>query len=154
VKSKSFSLLTVLALTASLNTSSPQADPVELTYAPTVVSLAGTIIFEPHYGAPNYGETPKQDQKVQIPVLKLDQPVSVSPGANNTDPMNTTTARNIKKIQITGTMYDDLKTHAGKHAVLSGTLSAKTNAQDYTPVVLFASAVQYGKKKPASPSPH
>ncbi|MEI9983512.1 MAG: hypothetical protein WDN69_10070 [Aliidongia sp.] len=45
-----------------------------LHYEPSVVTLAGRVILESHYGPPNFGENPKSDRKFRIPILYLCAP--------------------------------------------------------------------------------
>ena len=42
-----------------------------LSYEPEVVELDGQLVVQSKYGPPNFGEQPKTDQKVQVPVLLL-----------------------------------------------------------------------------------
>src|SRR5436853_736893 len=48
-----------------------------LHYEPHVVRVTGKLVTEPHYGPPNFGETPDEDQKLAVLVLLLSHAVDV-----------------------------------------------------------------------------
>ncbi len=48
-----------------------------LSYEPAVIQLEGQLTMELKYGPPNYGEQPKTDAKVRVPVLMLIRSVNV-----------------------------------------------------------------------------
>jgi hypothetical protein len=42
----------------------------------STVRLTGTVTYRMFYGAPNYGETPKIDRRVRVPILRLERPLT------------------------------------------------------------------------------
>jgi len=66
-----FGLILVAASTAAAQ------DHNRLSYEPAVVELKGKLIVERKYGPPNFGENPRTDAKVRVPVLLLIKPVRV-----------------------------------------------------------------------------
>ncbi|MCX8959572.1 hypothetical protein [Erwinia psidii] len=62
---------------------------IDLPYEPAVVELKGIISINQFDGPPNYGEGP-DDKKVNVPVLRLSEPVNVNPasGLSDDDPDN------------------------------------------------------------------
>lgn len=51
--------------------------------SPAVVTLKGYLVKKQYYGAPNYGETPEQDAKVDSWLLFLSPPINIRAGEGN-----------------------------------------------------------------------
>src|SRR5688572_33007249 len=69
-----------------------------LSYEPEVVELDGQLVVQWKYGPPNFGEQPKTDQKVRVPVLLLSQRVVVT--GDQEDGKNSQTASNVREVQL------------------------------------------------------
>src|SRR5437762_130348 len=67
-------------------------------YEPVVVELTGRIVWEMHYGPPNYGDDPKHDQKGNYPILMLDAPIDVR--GNPKDELDSEGHQNVARIQM------------------------------------------------------
>jgi len=110
-------------------------------YEPETVELVGRLVIQSKFGPPNYGETPKTDKKVRVPVLVLQTPISVL--ANEGDDYNSKPVSNAKQIQLafpaSGITYKDL---IGKDVVVSGTLFHAHTAHHYTDVVLTVRSIK------------
>ncbi|MCU1266970.1 MAG: hypothetical protein JWM21_3288 [Acidobacteria bacterium] len=117
-----------------------------LSYEPATVELKGRLTVRRKYGPPNYGEQPKTDAKVTVPVLVLAKPVSVrgTPG----DAQNAMSVKGTRQIQLT---FSDLETpykqFIGKNIVVKGTLFHAFSGHHYTDVVMAVGSIEGDKKK-------
>lgn len=125
-------------LSSGRPSSAAQAAAVQpscLAFEPHIVDLRGRLTVQQKSGAPNYGEHPATDQKVQVPILVLDQPVDVC--GDSTSQLNSESVHNVKEIQLVlpdgAHAYDRLMNQS---VVVTGTLSAAVSGHHYTPVVL------------------
>ncbi len=129
--------LTILVLMVLVAVANPTATQAQrwLSYEPQTVELHGKLVIQSKYGPPNYGEEPRTDQKVRIPVLVLRYPVSVRPSQE--DGPNSEAVYRIKQIQLafndSGTTYRNL---IGKNVVVTGSLFHAHTGHHYTDVVL------------------
>lgn len=116
-----------------------------LSYEPEIVELDGRLVIQPKYGPPNYGEDPKTDQKVRVPVLVLSERVNMI--ADRGDGFNAQPAYGIKQIQLAfiegGIVYKNL---VGQQVVVKGTLFHAHTGHHYTDVVMKVSSIE---RKPA-----
>jgi hypothetical protein len=110
------------------------------------VRLEGTLIERKAYGPPGYGETPAQDVRTAILVLKLAHPISVEPVANadasktaNLDP-----AKNIREVQlfIGQSRAADARKLIGRAITATGTLNESITASQYTKVWLQVNTLE------------
>jgi hypothetical protein len=97
------------------------------------ITLSGYVSGRQVYGPPNFGETPKIDEKRVIPVLILDKPISVCAGSD--EEIDDSPVSEVTEIQIA-----NYSAHAlGRNEVsLSGVLERAQNAYHYTPVFFIA----------------
>ncbi len=104
-----------------------------LRYEPAKVELKGRLTIEQRYGPPNYGENPDTDQKVQIPVLLLSEPVDVQ-GDPQSD-LDRETVRGVQRVQLVfrNTSYRRL---VGKNITVKGTFFRALTGHHYTDVVM------------------
>jgi hypothetical protein len=117
-----------------------------LSYEPETVELAGRLVIQNKYGPPNYGEQPKTDEKVRIPVLILSEAVNVLPNENDDGP-NGQHAYDVRQIQlafIEGPMDHDKL--IGQQVVVKGTLFHQHTGHHYTKVVMKVRSIE---RKPA-----
>ena len=135
----------ILTLLVALACAGPTHAQRFLSYEPEVVELDGQLVVQSKYGPPNYGEQPKTDQKVQVPVLLLSQGAMVF--GDRGDPTSFKTAHNVKQIQLAFPASETShKTLIGKPVVVTGTLFRAHTGHHYTEVVLNVQSIE---KKPA-----
>lgn len=112
-----------------------------LSYDPAVVELEGRLTVQRRYGPPNFGEQPKTDAKVKVPIIVLKNPVNVrgTPGAAPND----VDVKRIKRIQLIfepGQMnYAAL---VGKKIVVKGKLFHAHTGHHYTDVVMSVVSIE------------
>jgi hypothetical protein len=106
-----------------------------LSYEPTVVELEGNLTVEIKYGPPNYGENPKTDEKVNVPILVLSQPINVR--GDPKSELNKETVEGVTRIQLvfdkTSTTY---KQFVGSRVLVKGTLFKAHSGHHYTDVLV------------------
>ena len=104
-----------------------------LSYEPATVELEGRLISEWKYGPPNFGEDPKRDQRVKVPILVLTTRVNVR--ANPADATNAVAVRNVRRIQLvlSDVGYRELM---GRDVVVKGSLFHSFTGHHYTDVLM------------------
>lgn len=113
----------------------------KLKYEPAIVELRGKLKIEPKFGPPGYGETPAEDEKTYICVLKLDVPVDVL--GDSASDTNTETVTNVEEIQLSTSeesVFRDCR--AGKNAVVQGTLFHSITGHHYTDVLMTLNKIE------------
>jgi hypothetical protein len=115
-----------------------------LMYEPATVELDGRLVIQSKYGPPNFGEQPKTDQKVQVPVLLLRERVSVlGDRGDRADGPNTKTEYGVAQIQLAFTgAAKDHKLLIGKQVVVTGTLFHAHTGHHYTDVVMNVQSIE------------
>lgn len=104
-----------------------------LNYDPDIVTLAGKVIYEKHYGPPGYGEN-NDDPVYEIPVLQLQKPINVKSDSNAAkDTANLKSYKNITSLQLILPREGSLK---GKCLAVTGSLIEGITGQQYTEVLL------------------
>ena len=109
------------------------------------VQLRGTLIRRSVYGPPGYGETPAQDERATILVLKLSQPITVTPASQviEKDDPNTDTFNSVREVQLflpqnAGHGVDQL---IGKVVLVSGVLNEHVAPAEYTDVCMAVKTI-------------
>jgi hypothetical protein len=117
-----------------------------LSYEPETVELQGRLILRWKYGPPNFGERPKTDRKVRVPMLALTDSINVR--RTQDDGHNSQSVEGIRRIQLvvsdTGTSYRHL---IGKEVVVKGTLFHAFSGHHYTDVLITVRSIE-GKQRP------
>lgn len=112
-----------------------------LSYEPEVVELDGQLVVQSKYGPPNFGEQPKTDQKVRVPVLLLSQQVVVTD--NHEDGKHSETINNVRQIQLA---FDASETShkklIGKQVVVTGLLFQAHTGHHYTEAVMNVQSIE------------
>lgn len=108
-------------------------------YETITYTLTGTVILESHYGPPGFGESPETDRKEEVPILKLDAPISVK---GNIETPNVDSFSGVQRMQLVGKSSLGLQTFAGKRARATGTLFEKQNGEHYTDVLMLVQTIQ------------
>ena len=91
------------------------------------------------YGLPNFGETPKHDKKITVPILCLDRTVTVC--ADTTSELNAEGARNVKEVQLIF-LKGSAKSWYKRRVAVTGTLMVGHTGQHYTKVVLTVGTIE------------
>jgi len=143
MKHKLTTLITTL-LVAFTCASSSQAQRF-LSYEPEVVELDGQLVLQLKSGPPNFGEEPKTDQKLRVPVLLLRDRVSVL--GDQGDGYNSETVHGVRQIQLAfiGSQTSH-KALIGKQVVVTGSLFHAHTGHHFTDVVLKVNSIE---RKPA-----
>lgn len=131
--------VTMLILAALAAVAYPTAAQAQrfLYYQPETVELEGKLVVQSKYGPPNFGEDPKTDEKVRIPVLVLKTPVNVLPIQGQDDGINTEPVYRVRQIQLSFAAGEtDHRKLIGKKVVVKGTLFRAHTGHHYTDVVL------------------
>ncbi|HEX7334337.1 MAG TPA: DUF4431 domain-containing protein [Pyrinomonadaceae bacterium] len=137
---KLITLLFVLFLLSGLEVAAQQKNRW-LPYEPATVELEGRLTVQSKYGPPNYGENPRTDAKVKVPVLVLLTPVNIrgTPG----DATNAKSVRGVRRIQlILLNIKTPYKEFTGKIVVVKGTLFHAHSGHHYTRVVMDVSSIE------------
>lgn len=135
--------LTMLLLTVLVAVLYPAPTQAQrwLSYEPQTVELDGRLVIQAKYGPPNYGEQPKTDEKVRIPVLVLQNPVNVLPSEENS--YNSQAVYRTRQIQLAFIETRiDYKNLIGKNVVVTGSLFHAHTGHHYTDVVLSVSSIE------------
>jgi hypothetical protein len=102
------------------------------------VQLRGTLTRRSVYGPPGYGETPAQDERGTILVLKLIQPITVEPASQvvHKDNPNADTFKDVRAVQlfIPRNANHGINTLVGKVVLASGVLNEHVAPSEYTDV--------------------
>ena len=115
-------------------------DGVWLEYEPAAVELKGKLLVVAKFGPPNWGETPDQDMKLQVPILQLAAPVNVRGDPNSET--NLETFRGIREIQLAG--LHDYEEYRNRDVVVRGTLSRGLTRWEFTKVVMTVTSISPG----------
>jgi Domain of unknown function (DUF4431) len=112
-----------------------------LSYEPAPVELQGRLTVQWKYGPPNFGEQPKTDQRVKVPILVLARPINVrgTPG----DAHNANAVKGARRIQLTfANLPTDYKQLISKNVVAKGTLFHAFSGHHYTDVVMSVDSLE------------
>ena len=152
---KSYLVLPVLmvCLTASAVNLSAQKQQTRakqnyrwLNYEPEVVSLKGKLVVKRFYGPPNFGEDSKTDEKEDMPVLLLGEPVNVR-GKNESGPaaINNESVKNVREMALVLTIPH--KNLIGKPVIVKGTLFHAFTGHHHTDVLLDVQSINVAKSQ-------
>lgn len=115
-----------------------------LSFEPAVVELEGIVKIEFHFGPPNFGENPKMDQKLHIPILQLAEPISVRGDAASD--LNTQTKENVREIQLTFARPEDYRRARrceGHQVTVRGKLTSALLPNDFKEVIMNVAEVKW-----------
>ena len=112
-----------------------------LHFEPNVVHVQGLLELRKEYGPPNFGETPKEDVVIQVPILKPNAPVNVR-GDPKSD-INRASAEDVTEMQVL--MYAiPVSTHQkyfGTCVSITGTLFTGHTGHHHTDVLITAQKI-------------
>lgn len=113
------------------------ADAVWLQYEPSEVELKGKLVVVAKFGPPNWGETPDQDMKLQVPILQLAVPVNIR--GDPKSETNKETFRDVREIQLQG--LQDYEGYSDRDVVVRGTLFRAQTGWHFTKVVMSVTSI-------------
>jgi Domain of unknown function (DUF4431) len=132
-----YRLTTVVLLVLTLargTATSPQSNQW-LSYEPAIVELEGRLIVERKFGPPNFGENPKTDAKMRVPILVLAKPINIH-GNKEYFPFDVE-IKGVRRIQLLLLNVKGPYTHfVGKKVLVEGGLSHAFTGGHYTDVVM------------------
>jgi len=99
----------------------------------SAVRLTGTVAFRMFYGAPNYGESPKTDRRVRVPILQLDRPITPCE-LTEFDRIGRKLGEPVREVQID---FGPAKMKAGERRTLLGKIHPAEIAPDFLDYVLW-----------------
>lgn len=141
--------ITLLVLTLVRGFETSAQDNHWLSYGPAVVELEGKLIAEFRYGPPNFGENPKTDAKLRVPILMLTRPINVR--GNPQDPLNAESVVRIRRIQVILLGAEDVaipyKQFIGKKLRVKGTLVHAHTGYHFTKVVMLVRSVEVERSR-------
>ena len=116
----------------------------------SILVLVGTIDTLLRYGPPGYGERPSEDEKVIVPVLRLNEPITVV--GDSASDVNRQTEDNVSHLQLVLFQPDTFNciNNLGNAAEVRGTLIHSHTGHHYTPVLLQVREIRV--RSSASPS--
>lgn len=106
-------------------------------YEPALVELKGKLVVVEKFGPPGWGETPDQDMKFKVAILRLAEPVNVQGDPKSETNMDT--FRNVREIQLSG--LHDYDEYRDRDVVVRGTLSRGLTAWKATKVVMTVMSI-------------
>lgn len=133
----------LVVLVASIGFESAAQNRRWLSYEPAVVELQGKLAVEWKHGPPNYGEQPKTDAKVRVPLLKLAETINVRGNPENA--LNAESVEGVRQIQLLFQSESAYKQLIGKQVVVKGTLFRAHSGHHYTDVVMNVRFVEEKK---------
>jgi hypothetical protein len=116
-------------------------DVKEYYFEPSISTIEGTLITRLHYGPPEYGEDPDNDEQVYPFILQLDKPIEVF--TNENDVMNSNIS-DVLEIQLVlkGEPYiNKAKQYKNKYIKIQGTLFAAFTGHHYTDVLMVVDKI-------------
>jgi hypothetical protein len=117
-----------------------------LSYEPASVELEGRLIVQTKYGPPNFGENPKTDKRVKVPIVVLTKAINVrgTPGAGH----NATSVEGARRIQLVFTdPAMSYKSLVGKDIVVKGTLFHAETGGHYTDVLISVQSIEPKRRR-------
>lgn len=115
----------------------------EYSFEPNVSIIEGTLITRLHYGPPNFGEDPDNDEEEYPFILLLDDPINVI--AKETDTFNSSIS-NISEIQLVlkgNPDVDMAKQYKNRHIKVQGTLFSAFTGHHHTKVLMVVDEVSF-----------
>ena len=134
-------LVWVASSTASAQYSAAQSAPC-LSYEPQAATLSGYVRATMEYGPPNFGETPRRDQRIRVPVLRLSQAIDVC--GDSTSDVNRQALRGVRAVQLIVPEGQGTPPY-NRPVTVRGTLMRGHTGWHYTKLVMNVQAIQPGR---------
>lgn len=135
------SIMVILLIIVSIAISGCSKESETYYFEPNVSIIEGTLITRLHYGPPNYGEDPENDEHQYPFILLLDAPINVI--AEDTDEVNSDTY-DVSEIQLAlrGESYvQKAKQYKDKRIKVQGTLFSAFTGHHHTEVLMFVDEI-------------
>jgi hypothetical protein len=138
-------LITLVVFCAISPLTTVAQERVWLSYEPASVELEGRLIVQMKYGPPNFGENPKTDQRVKVPIVVLTKAINVRGTAGGVH--NTVSVEGARRIQLVFTdAATDYKSLVGKNIVVKGSLFYRETGGHYTDVVMSVQSIEQKRR--------
>jgi hypothetical protein len=138
LRSCMLALLWALAVSPGLATAQQEG---WLSYSPSVTRIRGKLITISKFGKPTYGADPDKDEKVEIPVLILQNPIRVK--ARPESSVNNETLTNVSFVQLIfpPEIEPNFEKFINQEIVVAGTLEVGSRGGQFTDVVMTVKAI-------------
>jgi len=137
---RSVAALIAIVLLSGASSSAFARGSAPLEFQPAVIELTGRFELMIRFGPPNYGEDPRTDLKIEVPVLMLSRPVSIRgrPG----DPVDEEPVEDIGVVQLV--LPPDAKPYEliDKNVVAKGRLTHATRGPEFMPVLMQVNKIE------------
>ena len=110
---------------------------------PCLVRVQGTLVKQDRWGPPNFGQTPKEDARVAIYLIRLAQPVSIK--LSRAPPGHVRVLYGIREIQLEKRSGENLDLLIGKRVSVSGKIIEGLAPMQFTQVVLILKTIELQK---------
>ena len=110
-------------------------------FQPSVSVIEGTLITRLHYGPPNFGEDPENDEHQYPFIILLDKPINVL--TEDSDEVNSDTY-DVSEVQLAlrGEPYVEMaKQYKDKQIKVQGTLFSAFTGHHHTKVLMFVDEI-------------
>jgi hypothetical protein len=107
-----------------------------LDYESAIVTVQGSVLLTPAYGAPGFGEDPKLDAREDYLELTLDTPACVTASSKFTDDVAETDIKTMQLVFRTGEAFQKAKRWIGKQVSVVGSLYHGFTGHHHTTVLL------------------
>jgi hypothetical protein len=142
---------------AQHNTTNEATDEATFKCDTAGVRLEGTLIERTFYGQPGFGETPAQDVRVKVLLVKLPHPITVEPAgsANRNSSASLNTIRNVREVQLYPgpTQNAEARKMLGKTVVAVGTLREAAAPNQYVDVSMDVKTLALSATRPVTMGP-
>jgi hypothetical protein len=139
-----FAMMTLIVFGAISCLTTVAQEKQWLSYGPGV-ELEGRLTVERKFGPPNFGENPKTDSRLKIPIVVLPKAINVRgiPG----DQFQSVSVEGARRIQLVFTdPAMDYKALVGKDIRVKGALWHAMTGGHYTDVVIFVDSIELKKR--------
>lgn len=91
------------------------------------VRLTGRVEYQNRYGPPNYGENPKTDRLMHVPILRLDRPITPCK-LTQFDSDKAKVGKPLWRLQLSGSLHG---LRAGQRRAFAGTIHPATMGPEF-----------------------
>ncbi|HEX6746134.1 MAG TPA: DUF4431 domain-containing protein [Longimicrobium sp.] len=102
--------------------------------------MSGQLVISPRFGPPNFGETPDEDEKLQIPFLILEHEAAMcrnpDTGSREDPPIHSDTVQ-LNLIRVGNSWFRE----DGKHVIARGSLYPGTSGYHFSKVLMMVDSI-------------
>ena len=131
-------IVVVILLSAPAGVASSDAEWLE--FRPSTAKLAGRFELVLRFGPPNYGEDPKTDIKIDVPMLLLAGPIRVRVRQGNE--VDDESVEGVRMVQLLLPSEVNRYELLGKEVVVKEALSHATRGPEFTPVIMEVKGIE------------